>query len=513
MASSSTVWSCATLKDGVNLMDLELEEQELVKKLEALEIEMQSEEPAETQPTQVEVQPPESVTSMDTVPATPEELAAAGHAVLSPQADANVSGMDSKSDGAAGKAPLTVATPVRNEKPVAVEVEKNKPQMKSADSVESTLENGSPTGEVSTKPPAEEEGQVAADAKAEMSRKAKLRNAAKSRLNRWVKPHTRNPSANAPEWMIKEWKDGCKASIADLLSHCNFDKEQFLNKLYITVKKQQKIELTLDQGWYSEAELVELGWKKSRIDGAKSKCTALGESHCRKNQYDGEEEFFVTIRETAKRTESTSYDETHTQEKEATGDPTCDMGGQKFTMLAANQSRIENAAKCQHQPDQQQSKFGQTRDTFKKFMDSMISKTGKLRSLARELELKYDDSAATSCVTSLRTQIARIDAAFDKCNNVWCNGEAEGYFNEKFHSAAETLMKECTFVCSAASGVEMKIRNAKKYYNKRKATETSEANPDEKPKVSDADGSQEPQPKAKAKADAKSTARKSKPKK
>ena len=39
--------------------------------------------------------------------------------------------------------------------------------------------------------------------------------------------------------------------------------EQFLNKLYITVKKQQKIELTLDQGWYSEAELVELGWKKS----------------------------------------------------------------------------------------------------------------------------------------------------------------------------------------------------------------------------------------------------------
>ena len=80
--------------------------------------------------------------------------------------------MDSKSDGAAGNAPLTVATPVRNEKPVAVEVEKNKPQMKSADSVESTLENGSPTGEVSTKPPAEEEGQVAADANADMSRKA-----------------------------------------------------------------------------------------------------------------------------------------------------------------------------------------------------------------------------------------------------------------------------------------------------------------------------------------------------
>ena len=38
----------------------------------------------------------------------------------------------------------------------------------------------------------------------------------------------------------------------------------------------------------------------------------------RRNEYDGEEEFWVTIKETGKKTESTSYEELHQQEKEAT---------------------------------------------------------------------------------------------------------------------------------------------------------------------------------------------------
>ena len=38
----------------------------------------------------------------------------------------------------------------------------------------------------------------------------------------------------------------------------------------------------------------------------------------------------------------------------------------------------------------------QSRDALKKFMESLIGKTGKLRSLIRELETKYDDTAATT---------------------------------------------------------------------------------------------------------------------
>lgn len=41
----------------------------------------------------------------------------------------------------------------------------------------------------------------------------------------------------------------------------------------------------------------------------------------------------------------------------------------------------------------------QTRDALKKFMDSLIAKVGKLRSLVRDLESKYDDPAAQSSMS------------------------------------------------------------------------------------------------------------------
>lgn len=58
------------------------------------------------------------------------------------------------------------------------------------------------------------------------SAQAKLHLAAKSRLNRWIKPHKRGPHLNAPEWLIKEWREGNKADIAALLAHHNFNKDR-----------------------------------------------------------------------------------------------------------------------------------------------------------------------------------------------------------------------------------------------------------------------------------------------
>ena len=46
-------------------------------------------------------------------------------------------------------------------------------------------------------------------------------------------------------------------------THSFVVQETFLSKLLISVKKQQKIELTKEQGWYSESELSELGWSQS----------------------------------------------------------------------------------------------------------------------------------------------------------------------------------------------------------------------------------------------------------
>ena len=43
----------------------------------------------------------------------------------------------------------------------------------------------------------------------------------------------------------------------------------------------------------------------------------------------------------------------------AKGDPTFNLGGDKFALLDASKKRTEHAAKVVDKPDQQQSKYGQ----------------------------------------------------------------------------------------------------------------------------------------------------------
>jgi hypothetical protein len=57
--------------------------------------------------------------------------------------------------------------------------------------------------------------------------------------------------------------------------YLSIPQDVFLNKLLVSVKKQQKIELTKEQGWYSEGELVELGWNKSGSYFAQSMISPL----------------------------------------------------------------------------------------------------------------------------------------------------------------------------------------------------------------------------------------------
>lgn len=54
---------------------------------------------------------------------------------------------------------------------------------------------------------------------------AKLRNAARSHIMRWIKPHPKQPVKDAPEWLQNEWRTGNKNEIADLLAHCNFKRD------------------------------------------------------------------------------------------------------------------------------------------------------------------------------------------------------------------------------------------------------------------------------------------------
>ena len=39
--------------------------------------------------------------------------------------------------------------------------------------------------------------------------------------------------------------------------------EAWINEILIMVKKKKKVEVVIDEGWYSEAELKEIGWNQS----------------------------------------------------------------------------------------------------------------------------------------------------------------------------------------------------------------------------------------------------------
>ena len=177
----------------------------------------------------------------------------------------------------------------------------------------------------------------------------------------------------APEYVRKEWESGDKNALAEMLQSANFNKdifkienrcsclfwlflrfcssaarcvihqsifskwplsqEKFFDQLLVVVRRKKSFQLTVDEGWYSEADLQELGWSESdsyfsfyssctlgydlfwhsctpvcpsilfwwplilrsmdglrkKIKGAKAKCTALGETHCRPNiDYDSQ---------------------------------------------------------------------------------------------------------------------------------------------------------------------------------------------------------------------------------
>ena len=134
----------------------------------------------------------------------------------------------------------------------------------------------------------------------------------------------------------------------------------------------------------------------------------------RQNEYDGEEEFWITVKETGKKIESTSYSETHQQEREAgqvdfvsshrdstgqfqtracllaifteikrygrlcvrkktsvicqgKGEPTADFGSDKFGMLDAEKKRNETAASTKIAPPAGQQNKGTQAHQSKEF--------------------------------------------------------------------------------------------------------------------------------------------------
>ncbi|CAL1127294.1 unnamed protein product [Cladocopium goreaui] len=407
-------WSCGTLEEGIEHVQgaahnksKSLEEEQLLRELQELDLQ---EKELNGTPAAGEKDPSE----LETLPATEEELCAA------------TLGEDQTGVGA------PVATPVRKR-----DEHSGEPPSKAAKTEPATLtpvtpaSQGSPqTGNAPESPPTPEieprDGKRPAWLQGLTIRQFNARRAAKARIDRMVKPHSRRRELDPPSWLVEEWRKGDKNSMADLYSSVNFDKERFLNELHILVKKKQTFKLTVDQGWFSEQEMKdELSWSQSKINGAKSRCLQMAETHVRNNAYDGVQEFWIIVKERARSTEESSYEELQHQVSKAAAAPTCQFD-KKFEGLSGNSARTQKEQQSTAEITQHD-KYMQTKERLTKFLESIMNKSGKLRSLIRELSTKYSDAAAASCVTSLEAEIKKIDQQYDICNEAMAQGELDGF--------------------------------------------------------------------------------------
>ena len=58
-----------------------------------------------------------------------------------------------------------------------------------------------------------------------LSLQVNLRRAAKARISRMVAPKSRRKELSVPDYVRKEWEEGSKNNMADLLLRVNFDKD------------------------------------------------------------------------------------------------------------------------------------------------------------------------------------------------------------------------------------------------------------------------------------------------
>ncbi|CAK9017306.1 unnamed protein product [Durusdinium trenchii] len=338
---------------------------------------------------------------------------------------------------------------------------------------------------VSTTPPGDatsERMQDLAAAKKRLEELALLVEAAKARLRRMCAKHKTKRSLDVPEFVVEQWRSNDQTSMARLLMENNWSKESFIAQLEIIVRKKATIKVSIEEMWVSEQEMRDdLRWKPPRIAGAKKACEAKRATHIRENDYDGVTEYYVKVREKGLRDEEQTQEEIHRKLEKVTDGPVLDdkaLDG--LERMKARQAAVAAEPGTKHNGQEAETKLA-----LKRFLDSLLQKSGKIRGLIRELSEQYSSADSTaSNVAKLREQLKLMDSEYDSCQSVQVYGEINNW-NAEFVQKATKAMNKATETCSKAVGLEMKIRSAKKYEKKDPGSEKAKEKKEKKDKKRD----------------------------
>ncbi|CAL1171927.1 unnamed protein product [Cladocopium goreaui] len=284
-----------------------------------------------------------------------------------------------------------------------------------------------------------------------LTQDVKEKNAAKAKLRRLCEDkakHGEAPKLQVPAWLHKEWKQRDHLEMAMEYRDCGFDKEKFIKLRERTVTNEENHKSTVAVGWYSKEDMLKvLHWNAKKIAGAVKICEQdplhlirTEKGNC---EYGGEEEYYVTTRETgALEQNRLKKDERKEITKDDSEEP---MPEVKLDRLNKDKQRLLAS---------QSSAAMRSKEIFTKHCDSVLQKTAKLRSLQSDLAKHYNntDEVVRKSIKALDMDIGKLDDSYNKLTEVMAEGERDDYAGG----------------CAKAVQNEAKIRpwNAKRHFKK-----------------------------------------------
>lgn len=311
----------------------------------------------------------------------------------------------------------------------------------------------------------EEAAPPAPSTKRVLTRRERLRNAAKARIRRMVAEKRKRTDLSVPPWLKVEFERGSKQKeeMAEVLQQVNWCEEKFVDEMQRIITSRKKVSITRDEGWYSETEMkADLKWSTQRISGAKAFCAAPERvaKFVRKNMYDSVVEYWVTIRERGMHEEEHEVLEKQTSTSKADGAVVIQDGS--FTNVRELMDRQAFVDKSATEAGEEL-KSEQNQQHFKRYMDSILQKTTKLRALLKELGDKYTTESTATSSKTLQDFIAQLDKEYDSLNEMMAKGHTDN-FGTAWWEQAHAKMKNATVVSSRASAAELKVKKSKQFF-------------------------------------------------
>ncbi|CAL1172693.1 unnamed protein product [Cladocopium goreaui] len=199
--------------------------------------------------------------------------------------------------------------------------------------------------------------------------------------------------------------------------------------------------------------------------------------------YDGITEYWVTVRERGSYEEEHEMSEMHKSTSKAAGPVNLEEGcfDKIKAAMPCQQPAIAADSNGQKKPAESEAATAdQNRQHVKRFMDSLLRLSTKLKSLRRDIR---DNYKVESSLKILQDHITQVESQYDLLNEEMAKGENAGYGKESMSQTSGRLSSRATAAEQKVKHWPQVPRKSKQFFDKKEAGKNSDS---KKPDASDA---------------------------